>query len=382
MLPNSVTSVWPIYGGPARDDAGCVGIGIIGESARFAGERVPSLSVRLGSMTTGGTCSTGITRINERHRNTDEPALVCDLSLKIRKCPRMQDAPLAFSNSYPVTNKAKVFHRDTASGAFSLSNYLFGNHMVLVVHETRLATLKPIENTTSRTSASGLQSLSLPPTSFPNASDLASASIGSSIRVLGQVHKAEINPEPVERLSLLSVGNIHRHVQVPLSSLQDQIRLAAPKLKELALAISAHIRQMFYSAANRPDTHRGFAQLEIEDFVIVGDGAKRPEGALRVMIQLVRVEDLCDQTDNWLRGKLRKLSAKLLVKQAVHWKLLKLLRFPSQLRKPVAGLIHRLKSELQHLFLSWCRKKFKLDGQFQRPLKYFKTMNQSSRNYF
>jgi hypothetical protein len=330
---------------PARNVSRCVGIGVGGESARLARELVARWPVLLADATASRTSPTGIARVNKLDRHTDEPALIDDLRLQISEGPRVQDSALLSISPDPRTNPDQIFKRDSSIRAFSNTANLFGDDVVHVPHKSLFTATESAQDTLGFACAFLLKALSLPPAASADTGHLSGIAESLPVGTLRNIHEAQVNAQPVNRLLLAFFRNVYGDVQVPLSFAKDQIRLTLGKLKQLALAFTTDKRQMFQSAIERPNAHGRGWQLNIQNPEFIG------------------IRNLSDQQADDLRRQ-RKLIPNLAVEPSVQRETAEFFRFPSELRKAVSGVICRFQRFEQGVRLLGRWQQFNLDGQF------------------
>lgn len=282
----------------------------------------------------------------------------------------MQNATLAFSSPYPFANMAKIFHRYTASGAFSHGANLFRNYMVLKFYHSRLTTAQSAQDSLCGTCTLGLKALALAPSAVANTGDLSGISEGLPIGALGEIDQPKVNANPINGLILALLGHVNRHIQEPFALAKDQIAFTFGKLKKFALAFSTN-KLNCDSSANNPDTNRRRHKVERKNFPVIGNGPKWAKLALGFFVPLVSVSHLGDQSENDLRGQ-RKLIADLPISQTMKRELAKLVLLPRQFRKAVSGIVGGFQCEAQLLGLLGGRQKLDLDRQFQPAQCAFK----------
>lgn len=360
--PYAFPFVRPIYGGPACDVAGSVGVGIGGESARLAREVVACGTVLFADVSARRTSPTGIAWVNKLHRHSDKPALVGDLFLKIVKSPRVQDSTLLSGSPYPTANALEIFQGNAASGAFCNIANLFGNHMILVSDKSGFPATKPPQDTPTGSSALGLKALSLPPSAIANTRHIASISVGLTVRRLSQIHQTQINTKPGFTLGNFGLRKGDRHKQIKLSTLENQVSLTALILDHFPLAWSTNKRNVLASI-NRPDAHRRCGHVPRQNAFIVGKRSQRSKCATHVHVDLVGVNHLCVGTDNDLRRENRECFSTWPINKVVKRDLRKDFSGPCFLGNPVASGIGCLKSDFKCQSLFVGRQQFHLHSQ-------------------
>jgi hypothetical protein len=127
-----ILNVWRIDCRPTRDFTRRVGVCVVDVSASHAAKRSLCCPVSFIDAAALGTCPRRVAWINEPNRNSGSLGFIQDKALQLIKRPAMQTAALLFLSPYPSANPFEIFHRDTASGALSSTNYFLGNYVVRV----------------------------------------------------------------------------------------------------------------------------------------------------------------------------------------------------------------------------------------------------------
>src|SRR5919106_4829129 len=102
MAPNHVhmPHVRPVYGGPARDHASRVDVGVRAMAARQARESVARAAVGLLGVATDAALPGGVARVDVADRYARTLGLVGDLRLEVTEGPGVQDASLRTASPY------------------------------------------------------------------------------------------------------------------------------------------------------------------------------------------------------------------------------------------------------------------------------------------
>lgn len=376
MLPNSTASVRPIYGGPACNYAGCVDIGVLSQSARLAFEPSLGLAVGLGDVAARRASSAAVARIDEHDGNPDKPALVSDLFSEIRECPRMQDTPLAFSSSDPSANVAKIFHRYSTSGAFSLGANLFRNNVIGMVDESVLTSTKTIQNTASGLRPFALKSLPLTPPPRSDPSDFLRVAIRPTVRVGCDTNQSKVDPKPKHRFSLLGVWNFDGDMQKPHSAMENESRFPALQSKELAVSFGANERQFLDSTFYGPNVDRRFAKIECKNPLVIGNRTVTAKSPARLRIKLIGFRHFRNQSNDRLGSQRGKRSPDPLVERLVHREMAEFLSVPRKTGKIITSRVDRFESLLENASHMGRRQEFDRNRQNHGRI-IFKPMNLS-----
>jgi len=342
------------------DVFGTVSVCIIRMVARLAnklGLRLPVCFLRVPTL---AALTGGISRIDLNQRNTCYRALVGQKSSKLSEAPAMQPCPLPLSGPDPRPDAGQFLDGNSTVRAFRGLDYAFGNCVINVAGEIRLAFAALFQKTLC-----GLGSLALqfaPKGSVPVANLVQmGAGVVRSVRIVGNLHDAHVHPKNINRLDLLVLRDINGDIQKPLPFAENQVGLAARIGKQSALPLAADKRHLGASV-ERPDTHSGWNQVQRKDTSIVGDASVLTEDPLNLLVQLVCVNHLGVEKAHDLSGQ-RKFVPNLTVESFVERKSAKLLRVPSQLRETIGRTVHSLNRLTQgrRLLRRW--QQFNLDSQ-------------------
>jgi hypothetical protein len=367
MSPNTISFVWPVYSGPARNNSRCVGIGISGEPTVHAFESVPSLAVAFGYMPASRTAPAGVSGIHELDRDAVKPALVSDFGLQIRKRPGVQDAPLSLGSPYPTTDALEVFKSYPAAGAFGLGANLFRNYVVLMMYEAGFTPSEALQNPLGRTSAFGLKALPLPPTSFPDAGDLLGLTVSSAIRIRSNIDEAQVYPQPILTRRGFRLGEADRDKQVKRTIPENQVRFASVAKEHLELPLPTDEGNT-QSTGQTPNAYDRLGQVPRKQSGVIGKRAQGTKLSLYLPVQFIGVNDLGIGANNHLRCELRKCFPAGVVNQSVQGNLRKGLGSPSPLRNPVAGGILRNQGLFEDRGLCGVSQQLHLDRKSHAPV--------------
>lgn len=360
MSPNTISSVRPVYSGPARNNSRCVGIGIGGEPTVHAFESAASLAVAFGYMPASRTAPAGVPGIHEPDRDAVKPALVCDFGLQVRKGPGVQDAPLSLRSPYPTKDALEVFKGYSAAGAFGLGTNLFRNYVVLMMHEAGFTPSEALQNPLGRTGAFGLKAFPLPPTSFPDSGDLLGLTISSALRICSNIDEAQVHPQPVLTPRGICLGEAYRDKQVKRTIPEYQIRFGSVVKEHPELPLPTN-KGNAQSTGQAPNAHDRLSQVPRKQSSIVWKGAQGAKLPLYFSVRFIGVNDLSVGSNNHLRRELRKGSPAGVVNQSMQGNLRKCVSSPSLLRNPIAGGILRHQRLFEDLGLRSVNQQLHLD---------------------
>ena len=367
MSPNTISFVWPVYSGPARNNSRCVGIGIGGEPTVHAFKSVPSLAVAFGYMPASRAASAGVSGIHELDRDAVKPALVSDFGLQVRKRPRVQKAPLSLGSPYPTADALEVFKGYPAAGAFGLGANLFRNYVVLMMYEAGFTPSEALQNPLGRTSALGLKALALPPTSFPDSGDLFGLTVSSAVRICSNFDEAQVHPQPILTRRCFRLGEADSDKQVKRTISENQIRFASVVKEHLELPRPTDKRNA-QSTGQTPNAYDRLSQVPRKQSGVIRKRAQRAKLPLYLSVQFIGVNDLSVASNNHLRREFRKCPPASVVNQSMQGNLRKGLGSPSPLRNPVTGRILRHQRLFEDRGLRSVRQQLHLDRESHDPV--------------
>ena len=328
----NLVRVWPDYDGPASNYASRVGVGIRAVPTSKASEPIASLAVGLLGMSADAALPGSIARVDETDSDSRTLGLVSDLALQVGESPRVQGASLRPGSSDPCADAIEFLEGDAASGAFGSSDDLFGNYVIHVRSKAGFLAAALLEQPLRALGPFGLELLSQPKGSTTKRVEMRAAEV---LAVAGgrDVYDANVDAEPAESLTLFGVGNVDGDEQVELAVAKNQIGFAALVLEQSALMVPADERNPL-ATSDGPDV--GGILSPRQDARVVGDGAERSKRSPGELVELVAIRDLCDATDDHLRGQIIESSASVVVRELVEIELAEALRRPCAIRNPVA----------------------------------------------
>lgn len=188
------------------------------------------------------------------------------------------------------------------------------------------------------------------------------AGVDFPIAICGDVRDTQVDTERTIRLEQFWCFDFASGKHVPRAANEHQIALTALVFEQRALPLTAHEWDRL-SAIQCPDRDQRIGERKRKNAVIVGNRAVRYKRPQRRPIQLVGIRNLSDTAHRELRGKVKRLTRRL-IRQFVDGKLTKCLSRKGNLTDIVARSIGRLKRAPERISLFGCRLQFQLDGEF------------------
>ena len=327
--------VWPDYFGPTCYDASRVDISIHALPASETHEVVAGLPVGLLNVSAGSALARGVAWIDVADGESSSLSLVGDLGLQITEGPGVEDSSLLPRGPYPTADAIEVFDGDSTVGAVGRSDNLLRNAVVRVAREALFLQLALFQEPLSALRPLLLELLAKPCSSSPKAVEVQARKV-LAVAGRGDVDDADVYAEPPADLALFGVRHVNRNEQVEAALPKSEIRFSSVVLEKLTLMLSADEGDALPSI-DRPDV--GCLAFPGQDARVVRDGSERPERALSLAVELVRIGDLRDATDDRLGREVFERSAAVVVSEPVNVELAKRRGRPCSFREPIAGCV-------------------------------------------
>ena len=247
---------------------------------------------------TGRTGPRSIAGINQDDRYPDPFCLILDKYPQLIKRPTMLATPLSLFNRHPVANPLEVFQGNSAPRVLGFRHQLFGDAMVFICRKALFLAAAFLQETFSRFRAFFLQALAQFGMALAQAVDVASR-VSLTVRIGGNVHNAQIGPQPGIGLKRRGIGDIDHNGQIELAVPINQIGLAAHPSQALGL-----IRTHRHRHQNAPiQSQNGYAiqSFPRQQAIIVNDGSMRAKSGLNRLVPFVRFDDFADGSHCHLR---------------------------------------------------------------------------------
>ncbi len=289
------------------------------------------LPVLFGAMPTRWTGPTRIPRINEMDRNTVQLRFVGYKLLQLPEGPTMQCCALWLPSPDPRANMRQVFQRYLPLRAFCQQHKLFGDLMIDRRCKAPFFAAQLFELALRGFRAFGLE-LGSQTTAAMAHTQHGFAAIDVPVAIGGNGLHTKINAQRAVHIQRRGFFHVADRQQVKLTVDVGKVGFAFAGMQAFHLPASGHKRNGL-SAVDRPDRHGQFVQVPRQNPLIVGNTAVRPEYALDLAIQFVRVGHLAQAAYRQLCRQPKRFAARL-VTQLVQ------IELPEGLRLP-RGLAHR-----------------------------------------
>ena len=355
----SVKLVWLVDSSPGSDVPSRDDIGGRSEPARCTAEKVSGWTIGLSNTTAGATGAAGVSRINQKHRNTGQFRLVVDKATELEERPVVQSSSLPARGRYPVTDALKIFKSDSAPGALRRVDGCFADDVVDVALKAPLLAGEFSQLALGRARSLVLQVPSAVLVSAPVLLDSVSA-VSCSVRVGGNVNDTEINAKDVLGLVGQQFLYFTDHVQVKRVPAEDEVNFAIAERQIPALVVATN--EWYHLApVECPDAHL-VAGLEVENPVVVGDAPMLPESVLCLPPCPVGAGHFRNTADDNLSSQVE-LLPQTRIDQPLQRKPVECSFRPSNSACYIAGSIDALKSRQQCGVLFSCRLQFQANHE-------------------
>jgi len=282
--------------------------------------------------------------------DTRQLSLVSQQLAQFAKGPLTVSGALIGPNRCPVTDARQVLKGYIPAGDFRLLNNALADDVIRVLLEAPLAATQPLQLALGASGSDFLQGATQTFVVLARALHLFTAK-ALTVAVRRQIDDAEVYPQHVFQFTGRRLLDVAHGEQVERALDQYKVTLALPRPEQFALALAAHKRQA-QPTVNGPDANLSLVHVPAENTVIVGNAARRLEGALRLAVQLVRVGHLRDATDHHLRRQRRERLSRRVVRQLVKVVLAERPRLPRLFTQPVARGVSRFQRALQGVRLA------------------------------
>lgn len=313
------------------------------------------------AMPARATSAARVARVNGEYRNARALCLVfAELSqLPESPTPHLPTHRLVEAVC-PFFYALQIFKRECLFRCFGVVHQFFADTMVRVAREVRATPRQFAQSLPGAFSSDALQTPPMFTQLAPQLLDFV-AGIRLAFARGSEFDNTKINSKRAHWLIGFRRFHIADHKQKPFALYQNQIAFALPRSQQHALFFAAHKRD-FLTAFGCPNRNFGLVQLETQNAVVVSDGTQRFKRALRFLIQLVGVGDFGHAANNYLRGKIKRVSYRVIA-NFVECELAKDLMIPCQRRKKIARGICRAQSFFQRLRLFGRRLQLDLSNQ-------------------
>ena len=260
-------------------------------------KRTPFWSIRLLISSTTRADMACPSWIDRDHLDPSELRLVFDKVPELVEPPRMQTATLRPTNRYPSSDSLEVFKGDPSLGAFGLSHYLLGDHMVHIPFEPRLFSRETLEMTLRTLGPTALKVCFESGVSLSDLIHLFSRVV-FPIAVIGEIHQAQVYAQCSNRIIGGFFGGVDSSSKIENAISEKKICLSLESVHSSLLVVS-------YPDGDLDTSLEGeyggvFESLPAEDPLIVNHCTVSPELAEYVLVSFVGFDDLADGSNGHL----------------------------------------------------------------------------------
>lgn len=239
-------------------------------------------------------------RINQDKMDTGEFSFVFHFGSQIVETPRMLLAPLWLLNPYPITDSFEVFKSNAATGAFSLLNNLFGDHMVDISGKPRFFLPTFLKQAFSGLSSFRLKFLSKSGMSGSKVIDAAPRKM-FAVAVSCNIDNAQVNAKKVVGLAFRWFGHFDTNIEIELPVAVNQVSLPACSA-DVQVPVIAENKGYINSAFQCLDID-SIGKLEFPEPVVVNDSAMWFEFMVFLFIALAGISHFTYSPDSHLGSK-------------------------------------------------------------------------------
>ena len=340
---------WPFDIGPGSDIQSRVVVCKVNVPAGYTSKLGLRTPVRFVDTPAYVAAPAGVSRINVDHRNTGTSGLIYDVGLQLKESPVSVSRSLLAFYRYPLAYASQIFETYTASGVFRLIHDTFRDNVVNVILKFGLSTRDLFELAPGRLRAFALK-IATGMRELPSVDLNRRSTIRHTIAVGRQVNNAEVNSKHVGYINRFGIVKLARHEQVPLITDIAQVGFATIKAKQFKLSLTSG-KGDFQTTINCPDRHGLAGKIPTEDARIIRDSAVRLECAHRFLIQLVRIGNLSQSTDNDLRSQCGEFLATRGICDLLQLESSEYLLIPGHAAEEITSLIRRFKRTFERISL-------------------------------
>lgn len=308
----------------------------------------------------------GVARIDTDDGHAAHFRFVSDKVSELPEGPVMQAGSLAAAGRDPSADMLEFFKHDSATSAFCGRDDCLRDAVVGVELEPALAAGQLSQSPFCGLGAALLQALPTAREFGANALDIGAA-VGFPIAIRRKIDDSEIDAEPIFGLELISLRNVARRGEHPLSADETQVGLAFAERYQSALMLT-HRDGNSDAAADGPQRYGCPAIDKSENAIVVGLRREPAEDRGGFTAHLECIGYLGDRTDGSLCGK-SKAVAQIAVGKLLQIELAEAPSIKSLRRQPSASGVASLKRFLEHLCLFRIWTEFDRSNQLH-ALKY------------
>src|SRR5579875_1933484 len=239
-------------------------------------------SVRFIAVSTLLARARAIRSIDGQDNDAGQFRLVLDKGADLCKGPGMESVALVPPSLDPRANVFEVFKHNRPFRAFSERDNLLANSMIFVFGKAPLFACELFEAALGRFGSLLLESGAKPFMAVANAL-YSRATVALAVRISGNVGDTKIDAQELLHFCRGLFDRIHNRCEVKRSLMQNQVRLALPRLEQSLLTFAADKRDM-YPSVQRPDGYFGLVKIPAQNSVIVSNRAEWLKRALLYLI--------------------------------------------------------------------------------------------------
>ena len=304
------------------------------EPADHTGELGLRRTIGFSNVTTSRTGTTGVSGINQDHRDTGAFGFVGHESTQLVESPAVQGCPLRATNRYPLPNALQIFQGNRSMGVFRFGNQLFADAVVGVFGKTAFFSREPLEFAFGRARPFGLQFGPQAALTVARVVDMAGR-VDLPVAVHGDIGDTRVNPQCTFTRNRFWLVHFTGGGKEEHTRRQPQVAFPLPRLQQFQLPFPTYKRDA-KPPINRPNRHGLVLQSPRQDAVIVGDTTRCFERAFRFAVMFVSVGNFGDNPHSHLRRQ-PKLIPHQPIAPVMEVVLPKGFGFPGRMTDPLTG---------------------------------------------
>ena len=246
---------------------------------------------------------------NDNQLNTGKSAFVCQESTELSEIPSVELAPESLVPTLSsLTDMTKVFDSETDTSVLCLGNNLFGNSVVDDRCSGLFSPAKPFQESLATSCAFGLNGATNSQSLFPiliQGIRRIDLSFGST----NDVCDTEVETDDVIRNIYFRFGYINSLIQEELAFLEYKVGFS---LEVWDICFVVADERNLLATANCP--YGSFLSFIGKDSCIVADAAVSSELPFLFLVQLIRIGNFADTSDNHLCGEIELLANVVITK--------------------------------------------------------------------
>lgn len=299
--------------------------------------------------------------VHKDDRHACALCLVGDVCAKLRERPTVQLIPSPALNRYPLPDALQILKGDAPVSVFRLLDQLFRDAVVHVIRKAPFLPGQLLQSSLGRLRAFRLQLAAQAAVTVAHVEQVASA-VYRVVTVGEDVSHSHVRAKKPLRVNRRFVGQVAGRVQVELTAAIHEVALTPLELQQFKVRRTSG-KWNGDSPAQCPNADLLSRDAPVEDAVIVGNRAVRPERAPCAFVQLVGVRHLADTANGHLRRQFEAFTDGV-VSQVVERNATECFGFPRLPANPVASGIGAFQHRQQRAALVISREKLYYRSQF------------------